>query len=125
MLLWGATPRAITQPGKLRHVVLGERHILGWGLVGLGAGAGCRAHLWERVFGTAFGVWLVRFHADLALGRCQRARLVRAPWAELLPRGGGCVWGIWEPGAAACGRARVKGHVVQRLPLPLHQLRHI
>lgn len=33
--------------------------------------------------------------------------------------------GILEPGAAECGRAHVKGHVAQRLPLPLHQLRHI
>lgn len=30
-LLWGATPAPLTEPGKLRHAVVGERRLVGWG----------------------------------------------------------------------------------------------
>lgn len=76
------------------------------------------------MFGTVFGVWFVHFSAALAVAQCQRARLVPGTVGWAAPAWWRMRLRDFGAGAVECGRAHVKGHEAQRLPLPFHQPRH-
>lgn len=135
LLLWGATPAPITEAGKLRHVVVREQRVVGWGLVAElraeaklgGPSVALPAWLCYLLLilseagraGMPLGFWLVRFYLDFAVWKCQSDRLVLGSrGVSCLQSGGGSLlWDFGAPGVAdfrnrkvcpcPCGRSHV------------------